>query len=892
MINFLRRCLRSPSLLLVILIAATVGGVLWVVKVTIIKQDKLFIVHSQEMVASGLEQRCQQMVGALREYSIWDAMDENVNGAALNNDWLKINLSGSAFVNQSINIEAIVDRQQQVNYLLIDGKFVSPTTKAESLNHLIATFFPLAAAYDPYGKLSSPLGYVKITENGTDVYYMVIMEPIGREHGGKIPSDGRFLLFASALDASWVGTLGNNFKLLNPYISSKGSDTEPNFALKNPQGVVQGYLTWQLDMPGHRIFSAILPYILVLLGVLITIAVLLGRLASRLQHNQLKQAARLAAQGDALRSLALSKDAIPTSEAYAEEAAVLARVTLQLPHLSVWELSEDRQVLSVKAQVEQPRGLCVFGQIIERDHAPWLFDVLDRKTGLVVPQVMRDENPSYWINVGSAGALLVMPTLVRDQAIGLVLAMNPWARQWRPDEVNFLASIADMLALSIESQARRRAEYELAQRIYFDELTGLPNRIYLGQKVRELVFNLQRQNKYACVLVNVEGLVLINDKYGVATGDQLLEGIAKRLEHFCGSNELLGRVGDNRFALVLDLERGVNLQQRMDMLFGFFSSPVTTKDISLLTRLNVGVSYLQWATDWAVVVHNAEIALHSLHRANRENAWVEYSLEHHAAEQQEQALREELQQALERDEFFLLYQPIVNLNSGRVCGAEALIRWQHPLRGLIGPVTFIPLAEATGCIYHIGLWVLRVAVRQIKEWQRATLTPLTISVNVSMIQLERGGFAEDVSRILQQEDVSPNMLELEVTEGIALSSAPEVEQNLAHLRAQKIALAIDDFGTGYASFSYLRRFEMGKLKIDRMFLEGVPDKKRNTNLVRMIIAMAHTLNAEVTGEGIETPEQAAFLRESDCEFGQGYHIGRPLSVEDFSGQLNEIYRVS
>jgi diguanylate cyclase (GGDEF)-like protein len=753
----------------------------------------------------------------------------------------------------------------------------------------------LAEHYDPYQKQHSPLGYVKVVDGGTATYYLVIMEPIVLENGTEVLPKSRFLLFASALSPEWITVLGENFKLIEPNVYPNVqhlSESTPYVALKSPQGELQGYLAWRLDMPGRRIFSSILPYVLLLLGVLVSIAVLLGRLASRLQSNQLAQAVRLAAQGDALRSLALSKDAIPTSEAYADEAATLARATLQLQHLSVWELSENRQTLMRKALIEPSTRLSVFGQTIERNHAPWLFDVLDSKKGLVAPFVVPKDNPDYWVNCGGAGALLVMPTLVRDQAIGLVLAINASARQWRPDEINFLASIADMLALSIESQARKRAEFELAQRIYFDELTGLPNRAYLGQKIHELLAESVAASRYVCILVNVEGLVLINDKYGVATGDHLLVGVAKRLEHFCGATELVGRVGDNRFLLVLDLDRGVNLPQRMDMLFGFFSSPVKTTNISLLARLNIGASYIAGAQEWQRELHNAEIALHTLHRENRENAWVEYSVEHHVAEQEERALREDLQQALERNEFFLLYQPIINLASGKVCGAEALIRWQHPVRGLITPLSFIPLAEATGCIYHIGLWVLSEALRQNKVWQAHAKVPLTISVNVSMIQLEHGGFAEDVRRILAEEDVNGSMLELEVTESIALSSAPEVEQNLALLRSQKVKLAIDDFGTGYASFSYLRRFEVGKLKIDRMFLEGVPTKNRATNLVKMIITMGHTLNAEVTGEGIETASQAAFLRASGCEFGQGFYFGKPLSVADFSSQINVMYKVN
>lgn len=892
LIRSFRRSLTNPGLLLVILVVATVVGLLWVVKATVNQQDSLFVAHSQEMVASGLAQRQQQLVGALREYTMWDAMAEKVNPPNFDTDWLKSNMSGSAYANHSISIQAIIDRQKSVNYLLLDGQLVPSDSKPNTLARLLAAIYPLAEAYNPYSKSPSPIGYVKVRESGVDVYYLVIMEPIVLENGTEVPRDGRFLLFAAALNGAWVKTLGENFRLQEPRLRERVSTLDPKVALYSPQNVKQGYLTWRLDMPGDRIFTSMLPYMIGLLVILIVIAGLLARLASHLQSSQLAQAVRLAAQGDALRSLALSKDAIPSTQAYAEEAASLARMTLQIPHLSVWELSDDRQTLSCTALIEHPRGLSVFGRTIARTHAPWLFKPLDNKLSLIVPKIVQVATSGEWINTGSAGAILAMPTLVRDQAIGVVLALNPWPRQWRPDEINFLASIADMLALAIESQARKRAEDELTQRIYFDELTGLPNRIYLGKQAEELLSQSQRPEQYACVLVNVEGLVLINDKYGVATGEQLFEGVAMRLVHFCGTNELVGRVGDTRFALVLDLERGVNLQQRLEMLFSFFSSPIKTKEISLFVRLNIGTSYFHQAETWANCLHNAEIALHVLSRSGRENTWLEYSHEHHVAEQKERELREDLQVALQRQELFVVYQPIVNLNTGEVSGAEALIRWQHPVKGLITPDEFIPLAEATGSIYLIGLWVLREAVQKLKIWQRRTSNNLVMSVNVSMIQLEHQSFAEEVCRILDEEGVNYDALELEVTESIALSSAPAVEENLAYFRRYKIALAIDDFGTGYASFSYLRRFEVGKLKIDRMFLEGVPDKRRNANLVKMIVAMGHTLNACLTGEGIETAKQAAFLRDIGCEFGQGFYFGRPLSAEDFLTQLNQVYKAS
>jgi diguanylate cyclase (GGDEF)-like protein len=634
-------------------------------------------------------------------------------------------------------------------------------------------------------------------------------------------------------------------------------------------------------MPGETTYKTILPYVMCFLLVLAGFALLLGRLATLLQASQLNQAIRLAEQGDALRSLALSKDAIPSSEAYASEAAHLAHVTLHLPHVSVWELSDDGKILVCKAKVEQPKGISVFGHSIERNHAPWLFDVLDSKKSLVLNQVKDLSSEFESINLGRAGSILAMPTLVRDQVVGLVLGMGQWTRTWRPDEVNFFASISDMLALSLEAQARRRMELDLTQRSFFDHLTGLPNRVYIVQQLHNILSKRDAAVDYACVLIRVEGLVVVNDKFGFETGDQLMVGVAKRLAHFCGPNELVGRIGDNRFALFLDMQRGMNLTQRMDMLFGFFSSPVKAGNVALLAHLNAGACGLKHLDQLDEVMHNTEIALQSLHKSGRENTWLEYSLEHRKTALEVQVLSNELQQALEQDELFVLYQPITDLKTGRVCGAEALLRWRHPKRGLIGPLVFIPLAETTGSIYYIGLWVLRQAVRQIKEWQQLTSDLLTVSVNVSMLQLEYMNFAEDVKQILQEENINPSALELEVTEGIALSSAPEVEGNIAQLRAMQVALAIDDFGTGYASFSYLRRFEVGKIKIDRIFLDEVPDKKRNANLVKMIIAMGHTLNAKVTGEGIENIAQAEFLKEAGCDFGQGYHYAKPLEAGAF-----------
>ena len=226
----------------------------------------------------------------------------------------------------------------------------------------------------------------------------------------------------------------------------------------------------------------------------------------------------------------------------------------------------------------------------------------------------------------------------------------------------------------------------------------------------------------------------------------------------------------------------------------------------------------------------------------------------------------------------LNYQPYVSLKTGKVAGAEALVRWQHPELGLVSPADFIPMAEETGAIHSIGAWVLEEGIRHAANWRLRFLENFTISINVSLLQLEDPHFAESVTALLATHHLPGEALELEVTEGLALRNTPEIDSNLGKLRAQGIAIAIDDFGTGYASFSYLRRFPVEKLKIDKQFLDRVPDSEAGSNLVRMIVSMGHTLGASVTGEGIENIEQARFLARHGCDYAQGYLISKPLGA--------------
>jgi diguanylate cyclase (GGDEF)-like protein len=418
----------------------------------------------------------------------------------------------------------------------------------------------------------------------------------------------------------------------------------------------------------------------------------------------------------------------------------------------------------------------------------------------------------------------------------------------------------------LDRAGRRRLRDESLRRLAFeDSLTGLPNRPLFEQRIAS---TLESGANAVVAFLDLDEFKQVNDSLGHAAGDRLLEICGERLRNALRSGDIVARLGGDEFAiLAVDV---ADLDAFVDRIFSVLSAPLVLEGKRLYLRASIGIATTLSGPE---LLRNADLAMYAAKAAGT-NRCAFYTDDMHINAVERLDRREQLERAIESGELRLHYQPIVDLDLGRVAGFEALVRWQHPIRGFLGPGEFIPLAEETGLIVPLGRWVLREAARQAAQWAGAPY----LSVNVASAQLEQPGFVDEVQAALTDSGLDPSRLVLEVTES-SLVGDFEAER-LQLLRRLGIRLAIDDFGTGYSSLSYLRRFPMDVLKIDRSFTR---DACEDSALLEAIVAMGESLGLVLIPEGIEEREQADALRALGCRLGQGYLFGRPVPAEDIVG---------
>lgn len=433
-------------------------------------------------------------------------------------------------------------------------------------------------------------------------------------------------------------------------------------------------------------------------------------------------------------------------------------------------------------------------------------------------------------------------------------------------------------------EARMRREHRLAQEkidqlINIDMLTGTASRSYF---LETLVASLQRMRdgggKLALFLINIDNFRGINDGMGMKGGDALIIELAGRLESAVSPDDLVARLYADQFAvLVPDLDT-VAVPRIVDALTACFARPFAVNRYRKQVTGSLGYCiFPDDGDDPQVLITNATLAQVRAKRIQG-SAAIRYSVDERHEFEKRVFLEMELERGIQRGEFILHYQPQVDMQTGRILGAESLVRWNHPEKGFMGPVEFIPVAEETGLILPLGSEICRLACRQLAAWVNEGLPPMRIAVNISGQQFQHEGFVNSLQETLEQCAIDPAWIELEITETALLNDPELVLVAMSRLSALGFSIALDDFGTGYSSLSYLDRFPIDVLKIDRSFTANLPGDGRKAAIVHAIIAMAEKLGVRVVAEGIETAAQMAFLRDSGCDLAQGYYIQRPVEA--------------
>ncbi len=420
-----------------------------------------------------------------------------------------------------------------------------------------------------------------------------------------------------------------------------------------------------------------------------------------------------------------------------------------------------------------------------------------------------------------------------------------------------------------------------------DPLTDLPNRSLIEERVGNAINRARQSNKMVALLfLDLDHFKIINDSLGHIAGDQLLREIAARLKNVVRCGDSVSRQGGDEFLIVLAEVDSVDVMTAvLTRIQTLVAQPMTLQDMELVVSLSIGVSvYPQDGDDFGTLLKKADTAMYQAKSAGR-NAYRLFSDEMSADTYARLGMEQDLRQALVRKEFELHYQPIVDMQDGRLVAVEALLRWRHPERGMVGPDAFIQVAEQSGLIVEMGIWVLHQACQQMVIWQDEGLPEVLISVNLSAVQMHRGDLEQSVRDALQRTGLKASLLELELTESMLLHDSEASILLLQRLKQLGVKLAIDDFGTGYSNLSYLQRFQVDRLKIDRSFVQSIISNEQNRAIVTAIIQMARSLELETTAEGIEDEATRQLLAALGCDCGQGYLCSRPVSASKFLAQV-------
>ena len=508
------------------------------------------------------------------------------------------------------------------------------------------------------------------------------------------------------------------------------------------------------------------------------------------------------------------------------------------------------------------------------------------KKAMVSNDSINDPQVLFGRQYAEAGvrSVAVLPLIVLDEAEGVIALYSSESEFFHEEELKLLTELAGDIAFAIDHLDKQARLKYLA---YYDVLTGLANRTLFLERVAQYMRSAAAAgHQLAIGLMDLERFKSINDSLGQSNGDALLRHVAEWLTQKTGDAGLVARIDADHFAIVLpEVKTDGNLVKLVEgMVAAFLEHPFHLNDAVFRIGIKAGIAlFPDDGDDAAALFMNAEVALKMAKGSS--NRYLFYTQKMTEAMADKLSLENRLRQAIDNEEFVLHYQPKVNLTSGKVTSAEALIRWNSPMTGLVPPDRFIPLLEETGLIYEVGRWVLRKAIEDYLRWRAAGLSAVRIAVNVSPLQLRNINFIDEIKEVIALDPHAAAGLELEITESVIMH---DVERNIISLqaiRALGITIAIDDFGTGFSSLSYLATLPVDTLKIDRAFVIDMTAGSQGLSLVSTIINLAHALKLKVVAEGVETEEQLRLLRLLNCDEIQGFLFSKPVPADTFENNF-------
>jgi diguanylate cyclase (GGDEF)-like protein len=469
------------------------------------------------------------------------------------------------------------------------------------------------------------------------------------------------------------------------------------------------------------------------------------------------------------------------------------------------------------------------------------------------------------------------------EAIEVIQCANALTRKWQNERIVRRQVETLEHAVTARTEGLETANRQLRHLATHDALTGLPNRVLMDDRISQSIVHADRLGlSFAVIVLDLDRFKLVNDSLGHRAGDELLKEVAQRLSTLVRNIDTVVRLGGDEFVLVITPSPERDLPQQVaTRIIEAMQQPVRIAGIEIHTSPSIGIAfYPADATTVETLVAHADAAMYCAKQRGRNNFQC-FTPNMNTTTQDKVRLEADMRVALEQKQFELHYQPKVNTATGIMHGAEALLRWRHPIRGPISPTEFIPIAEECGLIGPIGAWVVREACRQARAWQVAGLPPLRVAVNLSPSQFRQGNIVEMIRDALDTAGLDPRFLEVELTETAVMSDPEDSIAVLEQLSKMGVLVSVDDFGTGYSSMSYLRRFPIDKLKIDRGFISEVMARPEDASIVRAIISLAHSLKLKVVAEGVESPEQLEFLKNLGCDQYQGFHFSPAVPAEQF-----------